>query len=167
MQVTEQTLMQVGQNVLETMAFVFVMPGGEECISEPIVRAVVTYEGPFCGATVLAVPEEIVPELVTNMFGEEELEPAALQVAQYDAIGELANVMCGNIVQALAGPQPVFQLGSPKIVKSEQDSVPLPTGQTTTVRIPLETGCVELSLIVAVEAAKGADSKTPAGVAGT
>lgn len=150
MQVPEKTLMQIGQNVLETMAFVFVMPGGDETVSEPVVKAVVTYQGPFSGAMVLSVPEEIIPELVSNMLGEDEPDPDAQQAAQYDAVGELANIMCGNIVQALAGPEPVFRLGSPRIIAYGQETVQeIPAGATTSVRIPLENGCVELSLIIA------------------
>ncbi|HOW17863.1 MAG TPA: chemotaxis protein CheX, partial [Phycisphaerae bacterium] len=104
MQPTEQTIARVAREVLETMAFALVLPDEPAPPDDgPVVRARVDFEGPFCGSVSLTVPEALVPELAANMLGED--DPAAPSPQQQqDALGELANVMCGNLVQALAGP---------------------------------------------------------------
>jgi CheY-specific phosphatase CheX len=149
MQVTEQTIAGVAKDVLETMAFVLVIPGGDESAGDgTIVRATVGFEGPFGGSVSLTIPDAAVPEIVANMLGNDDGGPPTVQ-QQCDAVGELANVMCGNLVQALAGPEPVFRLEAPKVATdltaagSESAS-----GVVTSARVPLENGWAELSLVL-------------------
>jgi hypothetical protein len=70
----------------------------------------VTFSGPFQGRLILAVYGGILPTMLANMLGEEE---AVSLGAQHDALGELANVICGNILPGIAGDRATFDLGSP------------------------------------------------------
>jgi len=145
MQPNEEILARVAQEVLETMAFALVLPGEPEPSGEaPVARARVSFEGPFCGSVSLAVPGAVLPELTATMLGTEE-SGGPTPEQQSDALGELANVMCGNLVQALAGPEPVFRLDAPQVT-TEPETAPDPGGRTVAARVALENGWAELSL---------------------
>jgi CheY-specific phosphatase CheX len=148
MRVSEEQLAAVAKEVLETMAFAFEMPGEDAPVTGDLLRATVDFRGPFCGALSLTLPRAVMPDLVVNMLGvgEEEIPP---EQDQRDAIGELANVICGNIVQVLAGPQPVFELAPPKIDLPKPTPASTPTGENVThARISLEAGLAEVTLLL-------------------
>ncbi len=149
-QVSEEIIGRVAKEVLETMAFAFVMPGGEDELAEADVplRATVRFEGPARGAVCLTMPTVVVPELVMNMLGDDEGKTPTTQ-QQHDAVGELANVMCGNLVQRLAGPKAVFTLHPPQITSGEEvGDLCASGGALTAARVPLENGWAELALVL-------------------
>jgi hypothetical protein len=112
MQATDRILGRVATRVFETMTFTSVISVDDlEPGPEPRLASGVSFEGPCAGRVVLEVPRHIVPELAGNMLGEDQSEVSDQQ--QRDALGELANIICGNLVQELGGPDPVFRLGSP------------------------------------------------------
>jgi CheY-specific phosphatase CheX len=163
MNTTEETLAAVGKQVFEAMAFTFEMPGQEAPAGgEAMLRATVAFNGPVHGALVVNLPQAMLPALVANMLGEDEGAELSEQ-QQYDGLGELANVICGNIVQALAGPQAVFALDSPWIESTPAPAGPPGSGATvTTARLSLESGWVEL--VLCVEDGPVADATASAGV---
>lgn len=148
MQVPKDTVANVARDVLETMAFAFVMPGGDEpSPPEDRMQASVRFDGPFGGIASLTLPCAIVPEIAANMLGEDGETVSEQQ--QRDAVGELANVMCGNLVQVLAGPKPVFNLQPPRIAVGPDVTEPSAEGDAAIVaRIPLENGWAELALVL-------------------
>jgi CheY-specific phosphatase CheX len=145
MRVSEETLNSVGRDVLETVAFTIVVPGAaEKTPDEPLVRAAVTFKGPLTGTFCLAIPAGVAPALANNMLGRDEAAPATPQESQ-DAVGELANIMCGNVLSAVAGPAPVFDLGSPSPAAPD-DNKEAPAGETTAVTLPLLNGYADLAI---------------------
>lgn len=125
----------------------FAMP--EEDPAPPIVdgrAAVVRFGGPVSGAFKLTVNSEMLPQLAANMLGLED-ESASTPEEQNDALKELANVLCGNLLPAIAGTEPVFNVHVPVIV-TEGTGGAVPQGQTpiATARLTLDagTGRVEL-----------------------
>lgn len=147
MQVSEQALADVAREVLETMAFAFVMP---ETIDvgdslDHVVRASVRFRGPFAGIVHLTVPAAIVPNLVANMLGECDGGDFN-EEQQHDALGELANVMCGNLVQQVAGPEPVFELDAPTIEAGSAAAPLAPLEDVHAARLPLDEGWAELAV---------------------
>ncbi len=72
--------------------------------------AQVRFKGPFEGCLIVALHGEILAPLAANMLGEDSHPSPELQK---DALGEIANVICGNILPPIAGESAVFRLSSP------------------------------------------------------
>lgn len=143
-QVTEELLADVAREILEAMAFVFANPDEvEPSADESVIRASICFEGPFDGELVLTSTASAVPALAANMMGED--DPSACSSKQVlDAFGELANVICGNLLSRMAGPDPVFNLKSPRIADEPAADVP-PEG-TVTGKVHLDEGVVTVTL---------------------
>ncbi len=76
----------------------------------------VSFCGPFRGLLLLRLCGGLLPGIVADMLGVAEL-PSADQ--QRDAAGELANVICGNVLPHIAGAHAVFHLSAPEVVPSD------------------------------------------------
>jgi len=79
----------------------------------------VEFEGPFSGNLLVRVCGGLLPMIAANMLGEEEV---ASQSLQYDALGEIANVICGNMLPGIAGSKEVFHVSPPK--RAERPDLP-------------------------------------------
>jgi chemotaxis protein CheY-P-specific phosphatase CheC len=75
----------------------------------------VEFKGPFSGTLLVRVCGGLLPILAANMLGEEDAPPKSLQ---YDALGEIANVICGNMLPSIAGSKDFFHVGAPKMTES-------------------------------------------------
>ena len=118
--------MQVEQNelvsdvfceVLEKLAFMF----GEAVEKEELasdtseyIRAMMSFTGAMSGKLGLVVPKEMCPEIAANVLG---MDPDDELVAAQaiDALKEVLNVVCGNVLTALAGERAMFDLSVPEI----------------------------------------------------
>ena len=103
--------------ILENLAFMFVedtedgkVPG----YPGAAVEVAMGFKGPFTGELVMAVPEEMCPELAANVLGLNADDELILN-NPYDALKELLNVTCGNMLTAIAGEEPVFDLSIPEV----------------------------------------------------
>lgn len=76
------------------------------------VAASVEFRGPLNGRLVLRASSVILPDVANNMLGAEDDRPAALQ---RDALGELANVICGHVLPRIGGAGAVFSLAAPNL----------------------------------------------------
>lgn len=113
----------------ESMAFLFVMPESEteQMESEPSHTVSVDFQGPFTGRLAVTVPTPMMQMIATNMLGEED---APSEWQQQDALGEIANVICGNILPKIGGYRQVFNISAPefmdncaaKLQHSDQDA---------------------------------------------
>ena len=72
----------------------------------------VDFRGPFTGRLVLSASAVILPTITSNMLGDAGSRQPPLQ---RDALGELANVICGNLLPAIAGAEAVFHLSAPRM----------------------------------------------------
>ena len=120
----QETLNDVFCDVCERLAFMF----GELALDDEFpdvdsecAMASMNFTGPLKGRLTLAVPTEICPEIAANVLG---LDPDDELVAQSadDALRELLNVTCGNLLTALAGEEPVFDLSVPKVSQISTDT---------------------------------------------
>lgn len=113
----EKILSDIAADSLEKLAFVFVFPADEAYIrlSDSMVTASVSFSGSFSGILIMKVSAEALPELAANMLGLDEDEETTLD-QQHDALQETLNVICGNLLPAIAGRQEVFNIDSPQIV---------------------------------------------------
>lgn len=101
--------------------------------------AAVVFEGPRNGWLELHVSASTLPPLTATMLGEDQ----APTIMQVDALGELTNVICGNLLPAVAGRDAVFRLAAPG---------PLPhadTAPAAVVLLQLDFGAAELRLHLA------------------
>lgn len=133
----------------ETLAFMFAMPPPEEG-PEPgeqehagVFRVRVYFEGPVDGSLVLSVPREMLPELAANMLGLD--AEATTREQRTDAARELCNVVCGNLLPAVAGAEPVFSVSPPELCgdPAAPDSVACVSARTW-----LDEGWVEVEFSV-------------------
>jgi len=111
----EAVLVGATQSALEKTAFLFAEPGAPadsaDDAAHDAVFATVAFSGSHHGAFSIAFPETLLPVLAVNVLGEEEVPDSA---TQRDALGELANIICGNVLPAL-DPDGKYSLGSPVV----------------------------------------------------
>jgi CheY-specific phosphatase CheX len=108
-----------------------------------VATAVVDFTGLMRGRLALRVSAEVLPAAAANMLGEEAGQQTPLQ---RDAIGELANVICGNVLPLVGGARAVFQLTAPRVELAE--IIP--------VREPDRTAAVHAHLLVGLESGRAA-----------
>ena len=111
----EQALYQAAIATFEELGFMFPV---ERLIENDVeqgesVRVSVKFSGTFSGQMVLQVENTILPMIAANMLGDD--EPLADEIL-HDVLGELANVICGNALPAIAGKQEIFHLSAPEMM---------------------------------------------------
>jgi len=114
----DQILWQVAEDVMGKLAFMFSYPDSEPEENGPdqeaVIIASVSFKGPFDGKLEMLVSPGILPELAGNMLGIEDGDTVT-EEQQYDAVKELVNVICGNLLPEVAGKQAIFKVGVPQI----------------------------------------------------
>ncbi len=108
--------------------------------------ASVDFQGPCEGRLVVRLAGGVLPVLTANMMGELE---APSENMQNDAIGEIANIICGNLLPSLAGVKQVFHL-DPPTTRPARDAVAPVTGLApeAEVQIGLEEGRADILLFL-------------------
>lgn len=140
----EELLARVAQEVLEAVAFMTLLPADAELEPAPassFVTAEVRFTGPFDGALQVAACPDLRRGLATSMLGLLNAAPTSLE--QRDALRELANIVCGNLLPALSGGQAEFRLSAPEL---SAGFTPRPDAPSAS--LALEGGRVELALVL-------------------
>lgn len=109
MAVEPRTLLEsVATSAFEDLGFLLadVEPPEEP---RPLYGMRVAFRGPSVGTLDVWADVLLLETLVANMIGDDD---AGLTV-QLDALGEMANVICGNVLPSLEDPSAVFRLDSP------------------------------------------------------
>lgn len=117
-------LAQVFCDVIENQAFMFGDIVEDEIPEEPendYVLASMTFSGHMNGRLEVAVPVSMSAEIAANVLGIDPDDPAVESDAE-DAIKELLNVVCGNLLTQLAGEKPVFDLSVPEVSRLDEAS---------------------------------------------
>jgi CheY-specific phosphatase CheX len=73
----------------------------------------VDFTGAGRGSLHLTLPDSMIASVASSMLGED--GPLELS-EQYDAVCELANIVCGNVLPLIAGERAVFDLASPRVI---------------------------------------------------
>ncbi len=145
-----ETLSNVAEEVFESLAFVLPAFEDEEESTLPaedkMTTAAITFAGPFEGSMTVSISSELLPAVAGNMLGldfDEEPSPEM----QGDALKELLNVLCGNLLPKLAGEEVVFSVAAAEVLKDNTAPSDF-AGQAATVstRLHLEGGWAELTL---------------------
>jgi len=121
---------------------------GDSAMALPPARRTVTvnFSGPFSGQLVVSLSPTLMPEIATSMLGLENAELSPTQ--QEDAFKELANVICGNLLPALAGTQVVFAVSAPVLLAEGEAPVACARTPAALAHLTLENGVAELTLNV-------------------
>jgi hypothetical protein len=111
----QETLATTFSEVLANLAFMFVSEEGED--APPVERWMETrvgYRGPLAGELRLRCTPDFSRILTANLLG---LDPDDGEVAHKseDALKELMNVLCGQFVTAVYGPDGVFNVSIPTV----------------------------------------------------
>lgn len=119
-----EVLYEVISDVLEQFAFMFASPITSDRVklhALPMWRAEIHFAGPFSGHLSLCASGPFCMLLATNVLGMEvdELSPEHAR----DALKELTNITCGELLAALAGKKHVFDLSVPVIEKIDAAAV--------------------------------------------
>ncbi|MCH7690135.1 MAG: chemotaxis protein CheX [candidate division Zixibacteria bacterium] len=115
----------------------------------------VTFSGPFSGRLEITVFGEITEKLARNISGSEELSSDILPL---DALGEIANVICGNVLPKIANVRDIFHLTSPAPLNSEQTDQDAEMVMIADSHLGLEDGRAEIKLLIDETAGKTLES---------
>jgi hypothetical protein len=104
----------------------------------------ITFQGRFSGRLVLSLFGPILAVMAGNMLGE--AESAVSRETQVDALGELANVICGNVLPEIAGDRETFFLTPPVLLKAPLGPPDPGAGIVSDVWVGLDEGRAEVRL---------------------
>ncbi len=143
----EQSLSQTTAATFEELAMLFPDPDPSiEQIEVPLdVTVSVEFRGPFSGRLVLSASSCVLPAIAANMLGEAGSRLAPLQ---RDALGELANVICGNLLPAIGGAEAVFHLSAPRVHEAGETASRDEDAPSATTQFGVEDGRVASTLYV-------------------
>ena len=148
------SLFQAATSTFESLALLFPEPGrpdGAEFI--PLEAAVsVTYHGAGTGRVVVGVTAGVLPALAENMLGSSAAPDVQLQ---RDALGELANVVTGNVLPMINGAAAVFRLEAPAPAGDAPFRVRDGERQAAFTRLQMDEGEALLALFTHQDAAVG------------
>ena len=94
----------------------------------------------------MRVSQGAVTELATNMLGLDDNSEIS-EEEQQDAFKEMLNVICGNLLPAIAGDREEFAIGSPTVLSVEDVRIePNNEKPLSVVRLMLENGFCDVYL---------------------
>jgi CheY-specific phosphatase CheX len=101
-------LAEVTTQTLEELCFFFAMPllNDEQREAETDAAMGVRFRGPLTGRLVVRLAGGMLPRLASNMLGDVDGSAAM----QRDALGEVANVVCGNLLPLIGGSADVYAI---------------------------------------------------------
>jgi CheY-specific phosphatase CheX len=113
---TVQSLSRATTATFEDLALLFPETelSPEQAVAPLDFSVSVEFRGPLTGRLVVRVSQSIMPAIAANMLGAEESKQLPLQ---RDALGEIGNVICGNVLPLIAGADKIFNLAAPIVVE--------------------------------------------------
>lgn len=119
-----ELLTEVTTRTLEELCFLFPMPLlSDEQRDAPIDASMsVRFEGPLCGRLVVRLCGGMLELLASNMLGDANGDAHM----QRDALAEVTNVVCGNLLPLLGGTSAEFSLDAPQPIVVLSNAGPVP-----------------------------------------
>ncbi len=141
----QQELIAAASSTFEQFGFVFadleLSEEQEAATIDTVAR--VEFHGPVSGVVELRLAGDILAEIAGNMVGNfDDLGPELLK----DAAGELANVVCGNVLPSIGGTEAVFDLRAPEV--SLGSEIEVTNTYSSFAQIGLEAGRAEIALTI-------------------
>lgn len=97
----------------EELALLYATPLTDPIQATPEAEIAVAFHGLLRGRLVLRAFDGLLPTLAANMMGDDAAPPRQLQL---DALGEVANVICGNLLPAVGGVDEIYGLDTPRAI---------------------------------------------------
>ena len=146
----DNIILKVTAETLEKLVFMFASPYEPENSTEedPDIGVSVSFTGPFSGTLGMKVSGKVLSEITVNMLGVDDEDEITIE-DQNDALKETINILCGNILPAIAGKQAVFNIGAPEIIQEGED-IKENNGEelASDVKLSLDEGRCDLVLFV-------------------
>ena len=110
----EAELYKAAVLTFEELSFMLPLCGPDQAQSAGQAAAVATvrFSGPLSGRLVLGASDELLPAMTANILGDDNIADARLQC---DALGEVANVICGNLLPAIGNVHEVYRIEAPQL----------------------------------------------------
>ena len=139
------TLQSATTSTFEELALLLAEPAEDGGATVPLAGGVrVSFSGPLSGHLTVHVTGDLLGAVAANMLGRD-VDPA--DPICRDALGELANVLCGTLLPSLAGRRAEFRLAPPAwLSPSSPAAAASPAGATAAIRLALEPGRAEVAL---------------------
>jgi hypothetical protein len=107
----------------------------------------ISFSGSFSGCLLVMLNAEALSTLACNMLG---LDTLSDETVEQDALGEIANVICGNALPAVFGPREGFRLESPKLLV-ESDSAQFESEYCRIAKVCVPFGCGQADVVLYAE----------------
>jgi len=115
--IKQADLTNVISEIIEGLAMMVVEPPETPETTEdfrPELYGSIEFTGPVCGKFAIRCREALAQILAANLLGTENSDVQS-QTQAWDALAELLNVICGNLVTALIDSKSAFTLSIPQI----------------------------------------------------
>lgn len=141
----EQTLYSAAVNTFEQMVYLLPdIPPDETQLQLPVKAvASVAFSGPAHGMLQIHAGEGLLPRLTANMLGAD----APNEALQLDALGEIANIICGQVLPAL-DPVSAFKQQPPEVITGEGTAVAPAAVLSARAEVGLESSRADLMLFI-------------------
>lgn len=108
-------------DVLERFTFMFTEMPDEavEAWSGESLYATITFEGDVSGALCITAPDVLCREIAANVLGVTDPDDITPETGE-DALKELLNIICGELVAELYGTRAVFDLTVPSLSRIDR-----------------------------------------------
>lgn len=141
------SLLRAATSTFEELGFLFADEEPNEDQFEATVDGVarVEFTGPREGVLEVRLAGGILRDLAINMLGTDDLTDDELAL---DALGEVANVICGNVVPEISGSEAIFDLRAPLVTAGDGDGLsPIPESATR-LSVGIDGGRADLALCI-------------------
>jgi CheY-specific phosphatase CheX len=148
----KEILRRVAEDVMEKLAFLLSFGSDESAQGDMFSAASISFSGSVKGTLIMAISDQILPQLAGNMLGLDDDEESTNE-QQQDAVKELINVICGNLLPAISGKQHIFHIEPPHLLSEDIqayiDALLLKDSNASliSVKLPLEDGECDLFLV--------------------
>lgn len=142
------TMYKTGAEIFEDLVFMYPTRELEDDqrAAAPRASAEVNFRGVINGKLVVTACGDVLPQLAANMLGDDEQHG---EQTQRDALGEVANIICGNLLPEISDSKAVFQLDSPNVMQVADKGVSTRDAQpSAAIEIGLDGGRADLMLFI-------------------
>jgi len=115
-----EIITKVAEETFGNLAFMLTMPQDEDTDYSQVAwgyGASVAFTGPFSGKLLISITSDMLGPMAENMLGMEPGEKPPEGVEIEDALIELLNVICGNLLPAIASNEVVFNIEGPEMLE--------------------------------------------------